>query len=296
MTVNEAYNKFIYEKRIAGLSDKSIKAYYYQLIGFVRYVGMETDINSLSRKDIDEYLIDLYDSDVSKGTRSSYVRSVRIFLCWVAEKECLSFDPYKIIVPRSPKKHLRIYSDDEVSQIFGAIKNSIPWIEIRDKLIVALMYDSGLRQMEVCGLRWKDIQESMGTMIVYGKGDKERYVPIGDTSIKLMEMYKELCPYKNRSLVLCALDGTPLCPNAIKLMIQKLKKHLPFELSSHKLRHNFATNYCLDQYEQYGHVDSLSLKIVMGHSTLQTTEKYIHFATGLMAAKSSRSHLDKIVL
>lgn len=296
MVIKEAYEKFIYDKRLAGLSEKSILSYQYQLIGFFRYIGHDMEVSSISKRDVDDYIMSLYDSEVSKGTRHSYIRSVRIFLCWAHKIEPLSFEPKEIKVPKTPKKQLRVYSDEEVALIFSSIKNDIPWLEIRDKLIVALMYDSGLRQMEVCNLRWKDVQFAEKRMIVYGKGDKERYVPLGETCIDMMDIFHELCPYKNRLLVFCSDVGENLSTNAIKLMFQRLKKHLPFEISSHKLRHNFATNYCIDQMEQFGHVDSLSLKTVMGHSSLQTTEKYLHYASSIMAVKSSRSHLDGIKL
>ncbi len=84
--------------------------------------------------------------------------------------------------------------------------------------------------------------------------------------------------------------------NAVKLLIHKIANEVPFDLSSHKLRHNFATNYCLDQYDKYGQIDILKLMTLMGHEDTQTTRKYLHFANQVIASKSNISHLDKVLL
>ena len=295
MTVSEAFEKFIYDKRLAGLKDTSIKDYDFQLRQFFQFVGSSVDISDLSKSLVESYILSVNRSKLSKGTKHSYIRSLRIFLLYLSEE--FGYDlmnPSKIVVPKMPKKSLKIYTDEEVIQIFGAIRNNIQWIQARDKAIVALMLDSGIRQMEVAGLRWSDIQMNANRMTVHGKGDKERYVPLGNTSRYLLEQYDKLCVYKKTDTVFRAVDGMNLSNNAIKLMISRINRQLPFEMSSHKLRHNFATNYCIEQMEKYGHIDSLSLKVLMGHESLQTTEKYIHFAYSLLATKYCDSRLDKL--
>lgn len=72
-----------------------------------------------------------------------------------------------------------------------------------------------------------------------------------------------------------------------------LPRRLPFELSPHKLRHNFATNYCLDKYAAGEQVDPLLLKVIMGHEDLVTTQKYLHLALEMVAVEKKVSALDK---
>lgn len=79
-----------------------------------------------------------------------------------------------------------------------------------------------------------------------------------------------------------------------KKLVSKMAKKLPFELSSHKLRHNFATNYCLDQYNAYGQVDIYRLMYLMGHEDVSTTRRYLHFANEILASKGCISHVDAI--
>ena len=80
------------------------------------------------------------------------------------------------------------------------------------------------------------------------------------------------------------------------MLISKISKKLPFEFSSHKLRHNFGTNYCLDQYDKYGQIDIYKLMVIMGHEDIKTTRKYLHIANSIIVARSNISHLDKILL
>ena len=72
------------------------------------------------------------------------------------------------------------------------------------------------------------------------------------------------------------------------------KKKLPFDLSSHKLRHNFATNYCVDNLRKNGNSCVYDLSILMGHESMETTKKYEHFAHELLAVEDNHSHLDKV--
>ena len=104
----------------------------------------------------------------------------------------------------------------------------------------------------------------------------------------------DACPYPLEDSMFLEHDGSPLSKNAIRLTVRRLAKKLPFPLSSHKLRHNFATNYCLDKIEQDGQVDAFTLKMLMGHSEISTTERYIHCAMELLAVKSTISHLDRL--
>ena len=78
----------------------------------------------------------------------------------------------------------------------------------------------------------------------------------------------------------------------MRLFVNRLQHKLPFDLSSHKLRHNFATNYCIDHVRQTGKTDVYDLSILMGHESIETTKKYEHFAHEIIATENNISHLD----
>lgn len=132
-------------------------------------------------------------------------------------------------------------------------------------------------------------------MVVRGKGDKERTVPLGRLTQHFMKEYVAACPFRSDTLFVNC-QGDSLTGNTVKLMVARLADVLPFELSSHKLRHNFATNYCIDQYEHKSQVDIYRLMYLMGHEDVETTRRYLHFAYEVIASRDSISHLDRLGL
>lgn len=296
MTVQQAFDNFIFSRQIQGLTSKSIECYNSFIKPYITHIGNHLDICDISRDMTNKYIQNLLNRALSRSTVATYIRHIKIFLQWIEEEYEIDIQAHKIKIPKSPKKVLHIYSDEEIRQIFETVDADIEWITARNRCIIALMLDSGLRQNEVCTLQRKEINDSTATAKIWGKGNKERVVPIGKTTRHYMTMYDNLCPYKDDNNFFVNIHGEPLTPNAVKLFMNKISKQLPFPFSSHKLRHNFATNYCLNQYEQYGRVDIYSLMLLMGHEEVETTRKYLHFAQQIIATKSSISHLDKVLI
>lgn len=293
MCIEDALDKFIHMKKLCGLSKKTIQDYKDFIRLFIDYLGCNIDIYDLTQEDIENYIEYQVDRDISRNTLATYLRHFKIFIKWLCENYNVSIDSKKIRVPKTSKKNLKIYSEKEIITIFENCENSIEWITDRNKLIISLMLDSGIRQGEVVSLKNVDMLLSEKRMCVCGKGNKERFVPLGNTSIKLYNKYISTCPYENEYVFL-SKDGKPINANAIKLFINKLAKRVGFELSSHKLRHNFATNYCIDMYKQNGNMDIYRLKTIMGHEDLETTQKYMHIANEIIACSENLSHLDRI--
>lgn len=293
MLLSEAFENFILSRELADLSPKTVQDYQDSLKPFLAFLGPDLPLESIDKTVVDKYLAALMKRPLSKASKATYTRSVKIFLRWLENEYDFSFKAEKIKIPKSPRREPRIYTDDEIAVIFSAVDADSYWIEVRNKLVIALMLDSGLRQSEVCSLLRSRISLSENRMIVVGKGSKERTVPIGNMTKQIMTRYLEVCPY-TRDELFVNRRGDPLTCNAVKLMVTKLAHKLPFELSSHKLRHNFATNYCLDQLETNNKVDIYSLMYIMGHEDISTTEIYLHFAYEILGARNHCSHLDKL--
>lgn len=263
---------------------------------FLSFCGADTDVQAISNAQIGAYIEKCMEKGVSQGTLSTTIRHLKVFLRYIADDYHVSYILRKIRVPKMPKKNLRIYTDTEIVIIFQSVKAGSPWLTYRNCAIVALMLDSGLRQAEVCGLLKKDVNFDSNILKVCGKGNKKRVVPLGRLARHYLEVYQDACPYSDSERVFVGRRGQNLTCDAVKHMISKLAAKLPFEFSSHKLRHNFATNYCLDQYEHYGQVDIYRLMILMGHEDINTTRRYLHFANQLIAVKTNISHIDGILL
>lgn len=293
MKMNAAFENFILSRQLMDLSPKTIIAYTDFVRPFVAFIGPEEELLQVTQNDISRYIKTLLERPISRSTRATYIRHVKIFLKWSEKEYEVNYKSKDIKVPKSPKKNVKLYSDDELCMIFDSISASETWIILRNRCIIALMYDSGLRQSEICNLRYSRISFSQRYMTVLGKGNKERTVPLGSLAIDFLNQYRHLCPYDSDNVFLTR-TGSPISCNTIKLMVSKLAKKLPFELSSHKLRHNFATNYCLDQYDQTGQIDIYKLKYLMGHENIETTERYLHFAYEIIASRNTISHLDRM--
>lgn len=295
MTIQTLFDDFILSRKLADLSTKTIVNYIDFVKPFIYYVGSDTDIGTVTDKLINQYIESLIDRALSKSTRSTYIRHVKVFLKWISSRYNVQYD-YKLIrVPKNFKKRVQIYTASELQQIFSAIDDvESDWLCLRNKTIIALMYDSGLRQAEVCTLRRGNVSFLNGYLQVTGKGNKQRVVPLGKLTAEYMKLYLDACPYSDK-LLLLGRRGQPLTCNAVKQLVHKIAEKVPFEVSSHKLRHNFATNYCLDQYEKHGQVDVYKLMALMGHEEIETTENYLHFAMEIICAKGSISHLDKLM-
>jgi len=294
MTLQTALEEFLYSRQLAGLESTTVVNYRRTLSLMINYVGVDVSIQEVTFQMVSDYIMNLYDQKLSRATVSSYVRNTKIFFRWVSDEYGLAFDALKIKVPKSPKKIVRIYTDAEIKLIFSLTKSHIPWITIRNQLIIALMLDSGIRQLEVCNLTHDNINRESLVMKVTGKGSKDRFVSLGQTSLTLLNRYLSLCPYKNCKYVFCDRFGNQLSGNAIRLFVNRVERQLGFPLSSHKLRHNFATNFCIDNVRRTGKSHVYDLSILMGHESIETTKKYEHFAHEIIAAENTISHLDNV--
>lgn len=293
MTMQQTFDNFILSRRLADLTEKTIYNYRQFVTPFIKYIGSDKPFNELTQADINKYIEMLLNRKISRSTRATYIRHIKIYLSWCENEYGAKYKAKNIKIPRSPKKKVKIYTSEELVQIMRQIHAESDWLTTRNKCIVALMYDSGIRQSEVCTLEKRNISFSENRMVVSGKGNKERTVPIGKLTYKLLSELFQQCPY-NSDMVFVNRRGKPLICNAVKLLIHKLSEELEFDLSSHKLRHNFATNYCIDQYEEVGHVDIYRLMNLMGHEEIETTRRYLHHANEIIGAKNCISHLDKV--
>lgn len=299
MTVKEAFEEFILNKRADGLSMKSIDAYCWQCKQFVCIYG-DFSIDSadyvnrlLTDEEIQKYLIRLQsDESLSHSTKISYKRSMKIFLKWcVQEHDGVPFRFYRIKIPKMPKKETPIYTDEMIEAIFSACKTDPDWVGVRNKAIIALLLDSGIRREELCRLKKTDIDFNKRLMVVTGKGNKQRIACFGAVVNEMIQEYLIECPYESNTLFCSRYDG-PLTGDAVSHILYKIQKKTGIQISPHRCRHNFATNYCLDTRALGQEVDPNKLQALMGHEDIVTTKRYMHDALEITAAETCPSHLD----
>lgn len=295
MTLHDYLASFLMQKRIDGLAERSIADYDFLISMFIRYIGCDTKPGALLYTQVQNYILSLRNRGLKQATVATYIRNMKIFLRFVNKAEPLSFPVNDIKLPRVPKKVVHILEDKEILLVFDSIKSVTDWLTLRNKACVALMLDSGLRQSELCHLKLADVSFSTRNMKVTGKGSKERIVPLGGLSMQLVKAYLDACPFHASEFLFVNDNGQAMTSNSVRQFMKRLDKKLPFEFSSHRLRHNFATHYLLDMYERCGFMDCYQLMIIMGHSDIKTTEMYLHAAKEIIIARGYHSHLDKVV-
>ena len=294
MRLNDAFNAFLRQKQLQNCTDKTIKNYKNVLTPFLAFFVTNCDVTALTLEVVEDYILIFRSRRLAPATIASYIRHIKAFLFFLQKKYGLSFSPSEIKVPKAPTGAYYIYNSEEIALIFQRAVLSEKWLTVRNQAVITLMLDSGLRQGEVCGLLWEWVDFEKKRIKVYGKGRKERIVPLGRMSAHFLQEYRRLCPFLDTTYVFSERRGGQLTNNTVKQFIQKLKKKLPFPFYSHLLRHNFATNWCLDQYEIKGQIDIYALKAILGHEDIKTTSRYLHYAESLLAVQHSISHLDRV--
>lgn len=295
MTLYEACQKFIEYKELCGLSQRTIEDYTNFIHIFFLYIDSNLSLESLTEETVKKSIRKILKRSLSQTTKSTYIRNIRIILCWIDLEYRLPFNPRKIAIPRRSRRSVRPLNDAEIELLFSSIKASPPWIQARNKAMVALMLDSGIRQSEVCGLLKGNIDTSKMVMKVTGKGAKDRFVPLGNTAFSMLQDYLNMCPYKDSDFVFLGRFGNPITANSVKIFMNELKHQTGLDLSSHKLRHNYATNFCIDSLLENGSTNTADLSVLLGHESVETTKIYEHYAQGILAAQIRRSHLDKVM-
>lgn len=293
MTVQEAFERFILKKKLKNLSPKTIQNYTDFLMPFLSYLGKDTDISLITTDLVLGYISSLYDRKLADATRATYIRHIKAFLRWLKDCYNIPVALSEIELPKTGKKLVHILSADDIKHLFASVHCESEWLTKRNCSIIALMLGSGLRQGEVTTLKWENVYFDDGYALVCGKGSKERCVPLGSTVSRYLKDYRSECPFSNDYVFVCR-RGKPITNNAIKQLMQKLKQETGINFSSHKLRHNFATNFCKDSLETTGQCDAFTLQVLMGHENVKTTEKYMHYASSLIASKNAHSHLDAV--
>ena len=180
-------------------------------------------------------------------------------------------------LPAREKRLPQILSEGEVQRILDAC-NGDKYLDVRDRAILEILYGCGLRASEICNLRQRDMFFSSGTLRVKGKGNKERIVPFLGEVRKTLRFYIErtraVFSDKSSDMLFLTRSGNSMRREDLWRMVRKRGKMANISiqrLHPHVLRHSFATHLL-----RRG-MDLRTLQEILGHSSISTTEKYVHF-------------------
>ncbi|MBI5975335.1 site-specific tyrosine recombinase XerD [Staphylococcus canis] len=276
----EEYLKFIQLEK--GLSQNTIAAYRRDLNHYINFLELKkiTHLDFVDRDTIQLWFGVLHDEGRSSKSIARFTSTVRSFHQFALREKYAKHDPTVLIeTPKYDRKLPDILTIDEINQLLET-----PQLErvigYRDRTMLELLYATGMRVSELINIEVEDINLMMGFVKVFGKGKKERIVPLGETVIAFLDHYiQNVRPQLLKNTVTHTLllntHGKPLTRQGVWKLIKQLglKAGIHKTLTPHTLRHSFATHLLENG------ADLRAVQEMLGHSDISTTQLYTHVSS-----------------
>lgn len=275
---DQYFNYLLLEK---GLSRKTIEAYSSDLSRFIDFLHKK-GIDTVSEEDtavILEYIISLKDDGLIANSRARHLVTIRGFYKFLAHDKHLKRDPARLIdLPKKGLKLPNFLSQDEVNRLLEIPDRSTP-LGLRNAAMLELVYAAGLRASELVNLKLHDVNREACFVRFFGKGSKERVVPIGLRAREAIDGYIEtarpvLLKTHVSHFLFVARKGNPMTRQAFWKLLKKYATEAGIMrgITPHSLRHSFASHLL------EGGADLRSVQVMLGHVDISTTQIYTHVA------------------
>lgn len=260
-----------------GYSENTIDSYRRDLMKFLEF-NKNKNINNITNSDLKEYVKHLKKENLNDKSISRNVSCLKSFYKFLIIEKYINNNPIEsILIPKTKKSLPNILTEDEVLMLLDVkLTDNFSY---RNKAMLELMYATGLRVSELVNLKLQDIDLNQDVVRTFGKGSKERVIPIGDYSKEYLEIYI----YEYRGTMLKKVNseylflnnhGNKMTRQGFFKIIKKIAKEkgIDKDLSPHTLRHSFASHLL-----KYG-ADLRTIQELLGHSDISTTQIYTHIS------------------
>ena len=276
-----------------GLSENTLSAYRTDLEQLVNWLATQNkcDLTAIERDDIVAYLTARSQRNVSPRSTARLLSSLRRFYGYCRRESLIEEDPTRLIAaPKLGRPLPDTLSEDQVELLLHAPDPSTD-LGMRDRAMLELLYATGLRVSELIGLREDQVNLRQGVLRVTGKGQKERLVPLGEVAMDWIQQYlKTVRPdllagtLENALFVTHRKSG--MTRQAFWYLIKRYAAQVGIRahLSPHTLRHAFATHLI-----NHG-ADLRAVQMLLGHSSISTTQIYTHVAKARLKALHAAHH------
>ena len=257
------------------LSPFTLRNYAADLAQLLAYMATHnTEPAALTRTAFRGYLASMIDAGVAPGSVVRRVSTARSFFRWLGLTGVLATDPLaNVSLPKKPRRLPRALALDDIVNLIAAAEGEGA-TAVRDRALLEVMYGAGVRVSEAVALDVPHVDLDQMTLLVRGKGNKERLAVMGEPARAAIERYLRHGRRGSRSLGQLFLnrDGGRLSQRAIQLLVRKyaLKAGIDARVHPHLLRHTFAT-HLLD-----GGAELRVVQELMGHASPNTTQIYLH--------------------
>jgi integrase/recombinase XerD len=263
-----------------GLRPLSVESYAKDLEQFAEFLEQgDGTLIAARQEDVAGWMRDKREKGVESRSIARKLSCLRGFYKWLLMDKRITADPtVNIESPSSWKVLPKSLAEGEVVEMLSSTKvradaADSTALALRDHAMLELLYAGGLRVGEIVGLRQEDLSLDAGRVLVRGKGDKERIVPIGEKAVAALRAYVErgrvsLVKKGLQRVLFVSVRGKALTTQAVWLMVKSVNR----QASPHKLRHSMATHMV-----EHG-ADLRSVQTLLGHADIATTQVYTHLA------------------
>lgn len=280
MKVEDAKRQFLEHTEIErGRAVKTIENYDRYLTRFFQWAAI-TDTNQITEEKIREFRLWLNrqpgtgKDTLKRRTQNYYLIAMRAFLKFLRKRDIPGLSPEKIELAKVPERSLDLINDAELDRLMKAADGASEKA-LRDRAILELLFSTGLRVSELCGLD-SDIDLSRDELSVRGKGDKVRVVFISDAAKDAVRAYLKARKDMHEALFVNHAQGKKknerITPRSVERMIKiySAKAGITKKVTPHVLRHSFATDLLSNG------ADIRSVQALLGHASINTTQIYTH--------------------
>ena len=287
-SVAEALDEFLMDLKIEERSPKTILFYRDRLKWFVSFIKPETVLQDVGRGDIRKFF-DAQNTAHVYAYHATY-RAMRSFLNWCVKQRYILESPLTFSAPKLPDIIKPAFTDTELAAIINVCTGSLG---LRNKAIILVLIDTGIRREELARLKISDINIEARLLTITGKGRKQRLIHITPTTLKAIWGYIKARKNPNEYLWLSE-EGRPLTGDGVGQMLQDLMRRAGIrghKASAHVFRHTFANDF-LDNGG-----DPLDLQYLLGHASLKMVEAYsrAHKQRRALKALEKQRPVDRIV-
>jgi integrase/recombinase XerC len=287
-----------------GSSVHTLRAYDRELRAFVAYIlkaqGLETQPAAIEHTRIRAYLGSLYDRGLSKASAARALAAIRSWFRWLARFGHVSQNVASLVAtPKLPKHLPRVPSIEQMNRVVDSISDPKDEAEstwpTRDLVIFELLYGCGIRNAELTGLNLGDIHWANEAILVRGKGQKQRYVPLGDAAAQAIRAYlgerqaRLTAARRNSEALLLNLhlrSNERLSTRSVARIVKSIamRRGLSSDVHPHTLRHAFGTHLLEEG------ADLRSIQELLGHERLSTTQRYTQLTAAQLTVVYDKTH------
>lgn len=286
----EAFLKFMEAERRS--SPRTVENYAHSLKSFREQHKGFSSWDALTADDFRKYLFELMKQEKGRATIRLHFSALRSFFKWLTRRQGWTTNPLADVqLPKQEKKLPVVLTLTQVTDMLDLPmktpkeRTAPAWAQERDAAILEFFYSTGMRLSELAGLNVEDVDSYSETVRVFGKGSKERLLPVGGPALEAMQRYRQKAGVHSGPLFLSKLRKR-ITTQAIGDVVEKYCRlaGLPIHVTPHKLRHSFATHLLNNG------ADLRSVQELLGHASLSTTQIYTHVSTQRMKEVYDAAH------